>query len=83
MFTEGESRIDWGREFQALAAITGKLRSAMARYDLVTGATNVILEVILEVQCRMHDFLQFENNSTELFCTQNAAVIHYSFAPIF
>ena len=42
MFTEGESRIDWGREFQALAAITGKLRSAMATwYDLVTGATNV------------------------------------------
>ena len=41
MFTEGESRIDWGREFQALAAITGKLRSAMARYDLVTGTTNV------------------------------------------
>ena len=41
MFTEGESRIDLGREFQALAAITGKLRSAMARYDLVTGTTNV------------------------------------------
>ena len=41
MFTERESRIDWGWEFQALAAITGKLRSAMARYDLVTGTTNV------------------------------------------
>ena len=25
MFTEEESRIDWGMEFQALAAITGKI----------------------------------------------------------
>ena len=41
MFTEGELRIDWGRAFQALAEKTGKLRSAIARYDLVTGTTNV------------------------------------------
>ena len=45
MFTEEESRIDWGREFQALDAITGKLRSAMARYDLVTGTTNVDVSI--------------------------------------
>ena len=45
MLIEGESHIELGREFQALAAVRGKLRSAMARVDLVTGTTKVEVSV--------------------------------------